>query len=89
MEQDGTEMKGAESASQLIAVRSVESPKRTTKINAALLCPCPGPCPYANKSGAGERKTRGRESGLDGDEAIGSGTDARWSDGGCGTAVTP
>ena len=64
-------------------------PKMTTKINAALPCPCPGPCPYANKSGAGERKTRGRESGLDGDVEIGSGIDARWSDGGCGTAVTP
>ena len=87
MEQDGTEMKGAESASQLIALRSVESPKRTTKINAALLCPCPGPCPYANKSGAGERKTRGRESGRGRDGEEESGIDARSNDGAGASAV--
>ena len=62
-------------------------PIMTTKISAALPCPCPGPCPYASKNGAGERKARGRESGRDGEEE--SGTDAHLTDGGGACAARP
>ena len=62
-------------------------PEKTTKINAALLCPCPGPCPYESKNGAGERKARGRESGRGGEEE--SGTDAHLIDGGGACAARP
>ena len=63
-------------------------PIKTTKISAALPCPCPGPCPYASKNGAGERKARGKESGRGGEES-GSGIDAHWSGGAGACAARP
>ena len=62
-------------------------PIMTTKISAALPCPCPGPCPYVSKNGAGERKARGKESGRGGEE--GSGIGAHLNGGGGAFAARP